>query len=264
MRTPPPSQAASLLQRRAPSYTRHVTVTLLFTDIEGSTGLVQSLGDAYPAALEEHRRKVRTAVAAHGGEEIDCRGDEFSVAFRDAEAAVDAARAIQDAHTNSVRVRVGVHSGEPLRVDGGYVGLDVHRAARICAAGHGGQILVSETTRALLGNQLPDGVQVHDLGEQNLKDIQHEHIYELSVDGAPAVAKPLKTQAAPPASLESRLEDRINRYVESQLDRAFEGNGEMAGLAASGVKVAAGGIVVLVMLVVALVAIVLIVKLAFF
>src|SRR3954451_22605055 len=114
-------------------------VTLLFTDIEGSTGLVQSLGERYPEALEEHRRTVRAAVAAHGGEEIDCRGDEFSVAFRDAPSAIAAAQAIQDAHTDSVRIRIGVHSGEPLRVDGGYVGLDVHRAARICPAGHGGQ-----------------------------------------------------------------------------------------------------------------------------
>src|SRR3954447_5734197 len=107
-------------------------VTLLFTDIEGSTGLVQSLGDRYPGALEEHRRIVRAAVAEHGGEEIDCRGDEFSTVFGDATSAVAAARAIQEAQTN-VRIRIGIHSGDPLRVDGGYVGIDVHRAARICA-----------------------------------------------------------------------------------------------------------------------------------
>jgi DNA-binding NarL/FixJ family response regulator len=161
-----------------------VSVTLLFTDIEGSTGLVQSLGDAYPAALEEHRRAVRTAVAAHGGEEIDCRGDEFSVAFGDAAAAVEAASAIQAAHTDSFRVRIGIHTGEPLRVDGGYVGIDMHRAARICAAGHGGQVLISETTRALLGS----GLDLRDLGEHRLRGLERpERIHQLGSHDFPAL-----------------------------------------------------------------------------
>src|SRR3954454_14613032 len=107
---------------------------------------------------------------------------------------------------------MGLHTSEPSIGDEGYLGIDVVRAARISAAGHGGQILVSETTRALLGNQLPDGVQVHDLGEQNLKDIQHEHVYELSIDGAPAGTKPLKTVRSD--TMESRLEERINSHVE--------------------------------------------------
>ena len=160
-----------------------MTVTLLFTDIEGSTGLVQSLGDAYPATLERHRQAVRAAVAAHGGEEIDCRGDEFSVAFRDAVAAVDAAREIQAGPADGVRVRIGIHTGEPLRIEGDYVGIDVHRAARICAAGHGGQILVSETTTALIG-----GVELRDLGDHLLRGLERpERLHQVGAGEFPAL-----------------------------------------------------------------------------
>src|SRR5881227_4006083 len=175
------------------------TVTFVFTDIEGSTQLLQELGDeGYGQVSGDHRRLVREAFGERGGTEIDTQGDSFFFSFpraRDAvRAAVDAQRGLRD-HSwprgAAVRVRMGLHTGEPSLGDEGYLGIDVVRAARISAAGHGGQILVSETTRALLGNQLPDGVQVHDLGAQSLKDIQHEHIYELSVDGAPAAAKPL-------------------------------------------------------------------------
>ena len=127
-----------------------MSVTLLFTDIEGSTRLVQQLGDGYAAALEQHRSAVRAALAAHAGEEIDCRGDEFSIAFGDPGEALAAAEAIQQAPVDGVRVRIGIHTGEPIRIDGGYVGLDVHRAARICAAGHGGQVLVSQATAGLV------------------------------------------------------------------------------------------------------------------
>ena len=98
------------------------------------------------------------------------------------------------------------------------------RAARISAAGHGGQILLSETTRALIGNQLPEGVAVHDLGEQQLKDIQHEHIYELTVDGRSVPARPLKTETAKSRRQESRdrFSERINAYVERQLESALD------------------------------------------
>jgi len=153
-----------------------VSVTLLFTDIEGSTRLVQALGDDYPAALEEHRRAVRTALAAGGGEEVDCRGDEFSLAFADARAAVTTAEEIQRAHDGAVRVRVGIHTGDPLRTDGAYVGVDVHRAARICAAGHGGQVLLSGATREALG----DGIELRDLGEVRLRGLDRpERIFQL-------------------------------------------------------------------------------------
>src|SRR5213592_1505477 len=141
-----------------------MSVTLLFTDIEGSTRLVQALGNDYATALETHRVAVRAALAAHGGEEIDCRGDEFSIAFGDPRQAVAAAEAIQQASVGDIRVRIGIHTGEPIRIEGGYVGLDVHRAARICAAGHGGQVLLSDTAQT----GLPDGVEARDLGEHRL------------------------------------------------------------------------------------------------
>ena len=153
-----------------------MSLTLLFTDIEGSTRLVQQLGDAYLAALEGHRRTVRDALAATGGVEVDCRGDEFMATFAQPDAAVAAARAIQEAENGVVRVRVGIHTGEPLRVEGGYVGLDVHRAARICAAGHGGQVLLSETTCGGLGTS----VIVRDLGVHQLRGLDEpERIFQL-------------------------------------------------------------------------------------
>jgi DNA-binding NarL/FixJ family response regulator len=161
-----------------------VGVTLLFTDIEGSTRLVQELGDAYPAVLEQHRAAVRAALGAAGGEEIDCRGDEFSAAFSEADAAVSAARAIQGAQNEAVRVRIGIHTGAPLRVDGGYVGVDVHRAARICAAGHGGQVLLSETAHGAL--RAPEGLR--DLGAHQLRGLEApERIYQLDGGEFPAL-----------------------------------------------------------------------------
>jgi DNA-binding NarL/FixJ family response regulator len=154
-----------------------VSVTLLFTDIEGSMRLVQQLGDAYLAALEEHRRTVRDALAATGGVEVDCRGDEFMATFAQSDAPVAAARAIQEAERGVVRVRVGIHTGEPLRVEGGYVGVDVHRAARICAAGHGGQVLLSETTCG----DLRANATIRDLGVHQLRGLdQPERIYHLN------------------------------------------------------------------------------------
>jgi DNA-binding NarL/FixJ family response regulator len=160
-----------------------VGVTLLFTDIEGSTRLVQELGDAYPALLEEHRRTVRAALAAAGGEEIDCRGDEFSAAFAETEDAVAAARAIQS-HKGRVRVRIGIHAGKPLRVEDGYVGVDVHRAARICTAGHGGQVLLSETAHAAIRTS----ESFRDLGAHQLRGLdQAERIYQLGSDEFPAL-----------------------------------------------------------------------------
>src|SRR3954467_13850410 len=208
------------------------TVTFVFTDIEGSTRLLQELGDeAYGRVSGDHRRLVREAFAAHGGTEIDTQGDAFFFSFpraRDAvSAAVDAQRALREhewPQGKEVLVRMGVHTGEPHVGDEGYLGLDVVRAARISAAGHGGQILISETTRALLGNQLPDGVAVHDLGQQHLKDVQHEHIYELSIDGRSLAGRPLKTEKPKSAQedMASRMEERINTYVEGQIESAME------------------------------------------
>jgi class 3 adenylate cyclase len=208
------------------------TVTFVFTDIEGSTRLLQELGDEeYGRVSGDHRRIVRETFRTRDGTEIDTQGDSFFFSFpraRDAvAAAVEAQRALRDHQWPGGRellVRMGIHTGEPQVGDEGYLGLDVVRAARISAAGHGGQILLSETTRALIGNQLPDGVAVHDLGEQQLKDIQHEHIYELTVDGRSVPARPLKTETAKSRGQESRdrFSARINAYVERQLESALD------------------------------------------
>ncbi len=247
------------------------TVTFVFTDIEGSTRLLQELGDGYATVARDHRRIVRESFEARDGTEIDTQGDSFFFSFaraRDAvAAAVAAQRALRDHEWpkgSEVRVRMGLHTGEPQVGEEGYMGLDVVRAARISAAGHGGQILISETTRALLGNQVPEGVAVHDLGEQHLKDIQHEHIYEISVDGRGAGTKPLRTKP-PDDDLGARLEQRINAYVENRLERTLGGADDAAtltSLGAGGLKLAAGGIGVLVLLAVAVVAIILLFKLA--
>ena len=152
------------------------TVTFLFTDVEGSTRLLQELGDRYAEVLAEHRRCLREAFERHGGVEVDTQGDAFFVAFAKASDALAAAAAARDALAEGrIRVRMGVHTGEPALTDEGYVGIDVHRAARIAAAGHGGQILVSQSTRDLAGG---DGLR--DLGEHRLKDLTApERIYQL-------------------------------------------------------------------------------------
>ena len=207
------------------------TVTFVFTDIEGSTRLLQELGDEeFGRVASEHRRIVRETFGARSGTEIDTQGDAFFFSFpraRDAvTAAVEAQRALRDHEWPGGRellVRIGLHTGEPHVGEEGYLGLDVVRAARISAAGHGGQILISETTRALIGNQLPEGVAVHDLGEQHLKDIQHEHIYELTIDGHSVPVRPLKTEAPQSRTedLTARFKERIDAYVERQLESAF-------------------------------------------
>src|SRR5262249_19164613 len=130
----------------------HGTVTLLFTDIEGSTRLLQELGDEYADVLADHRRTLREEFARHGGVEMGAEGDAFFVAFARASDALAAAAAGREALADGpIRVRMGLHTGEPTLTEEGYVGIDVHRAARIAAAGHGGQILVSQSTRDLVG-----------------------------------------------------------------------------------------------------------------
>jgi predicted ATPase/class 3 adenylate cyclase len=152
------------------------TVTFLFTDVEGSTRLLQEHGDSYADLLAEHRRVLRSAFTRHGGVEVDTQGDAFFVAFGKASDGLAAAAEARDAlELGPIRVRMGLHTGEPLVADEGYVGMDVHRAARIAAAGHGGQILVSQSTRDLAGADA-----LHDLGEHRLKDLTApERIYQL-------------------------------------------------------------------------------------
>ena len=161
------------------------TVTFLFTDIEGSTRLLHELRSEYAETLAEHRRVLREAFGQHAGVEVDTQGDAFFVAFARASDALAAARDAQAALNGPVRVRIGVHTGEPLLTDEGYVGMDVHRAARIAAAGHGGQVLVSQSTRDLAG-----GDALRDLGLHRLKDLTApERIYQLGDADFP----PLKT-----------------------------------------------------------------------
>jgi predicted ATPase/class 3 adenylate cyclase len=159
------------------------TVTFLLTDVEGSTKLLHELGaDAYAAALGEHRRILRAAFARHDGVEVDTQGDAFFVAFPTAPGAVEAAAAaLAGLARGPIRVRMGLHTGTPHLTGEGYVGVDVHRAARIAAAGHGGQVLVSAATAALAGTG-----GMRDLGEHRLKDLSApERIYQLGDDGFP-------------------------------------------------------------------------------
>jgi predicted ATPase/class 3 adenylate cyclase len=163
------------------------TVTFLFTDIEGSTRLLHELGNVYADVLAEHRRVLREAFGRHGGVEVDTQGDAFFYAFGRAADAVAAAADAQAALADGpVRVRIGMHTGEPLLTDEGYVGVDVHRAARVMSAGHGGQVLVTERTRA----QLDREAVLTDLGLHRLKDLgRPEKLFQLGDGEFP----PLKT-----------------------------------------------------------------------
>jgi predicted ATPase len=171
-------------------------VTFLFTDIEGSTRLLRELGDAYTEELAEHRRLLREAFREHGGVEVDTQGDAFFYAFAGAPAAVEAAAAAQAALASGlVRVRMGIHTGEPELTDEGYVGLDVHLGARIAAAGHGGQVLLSKTARELVE------AEVRDLGEHRLKDFGEPiWIFQLGSERFPPLKTISNTNLPRPAS----------------------------------------------------------------
>src|SRR5262245_43623137 len=160
------------LATRAPGDLPTGTVTFLFTDVEGSTGQLGQIGKPeYADQLQEHRRLLHATFSAAGGRVVDTQGDAFFVAFASAAAAVQAAAQAQSELVSTpLKARMGVHTGEPLLAPTGYVGLDVPRAARICAAGHGGQVLVSQTTRELIEAELPDGLSLRDLGEHRLRD----------------------------------------------------------------------------------------------
>ena len=181
------------------------TVTLLFSDIEGSTRLLDRLGQRYDGVLDEHRRIVREAVAAHGGHEVRTEGDAFFVAFARPGDAVRAAVAAQRGLARfawppgaMVRIRVGVHTGEPRVMGDDYVGIDVHRAARICAAAHGGQVVVSQATERLLAGQSVDGVARRDLGEHRLKDLDPMRLYQVAAAGLVEAFPPLRALERPP------------------------------------------------------------------
>jgi predicted ATPase len=193
------------------------TVTFLFSDIEGSTKLLHELGDGYADALAEHRKLVRSAFAEHDGVEIGTEGDAFFSAFARATDAVAAAQEIQARLApGPISVRIGVHTGEPQITDEGYVGLDLHRGARICAAGHGGQVLLSQPTRELVD------VDARDLGEHRLKDLlEPQRLFQLGTEDFP----PLKTldwtnlpvQPTPLVGREQELADAIALLREQRL-----------------------------------------------
>jgi predicted ATPase/class 3 adenylate cyclase len=173
------------------------TVTFLFTDVEGSTRLLHELGgEAYADALAEHRRIIREACAAEGGVEVDTQGDAFFFAFPTAPGALSAAAAFSEALASGpIQVRVGLHTGTPLLTDEGYVGGDVHRAARIAAAGHGGQVLVSASTAQLVE------LELRDLGQHRLKDLSApERIYQLGDGDFPALKSLYRTNLPVPAT----------------------------------------------------------------
>jgi len=174
------------------------TVTFLFTDIEGSTRLLHELGATYPGIVTAQRRIIRELVARHGGVEVDTQGDSFFLAFAQPTAAVSAAGDIQTALAShrwpgdaAVRVRMGVHTGQPFVSDAHYFGVDVHRAARIAAAAHGGQVLVSQHSKELVKNDGGAEIAFRDMGAHQLKDLpEPERLFQLLVDGLPSTFPP--------------------------------------------------------------------------
>ncbi len=219
---PPPASERSRPAADARPPLPSGTVTFLFTDIEGSTRLVRELAERWPPLLDRHRAIIRAALAAHDGVEVQTEGDGFFAAFTRAPAAIAAAvRAQRDLAAEPwppdapIRVRMGLHAGEGVvDADGSYVGHDVHRAARVAGAAHGGQVLVSETVRALAGSVLPAGVAFRDLGQHRLKDLRPEPLAQLLVDGLPSDFPPVRSLDARPNNLPTQLTSFVGREHE--------------------------------------------------
>jgi predicted ATPase/class 3 adenylate cyclase len=198
------------------------TVTFLFTDIEGSTRLLQQLGERYAGVLAEHQQLLRLAIDQHNGRLVDTQGDSFFAAFPRAVDALNAAAQSQcdlAAHDwpegAALRVRMGLHTGEPQLSAAHYTGIDVHRAARIAAAAHGGQVLLSQTTFDLVESDLPEGLALRDLGEHRLKDLRRpKHLYQLLIAGQPSDFPHIKTLDALPNNLPIQLTSFIGRELE--------------------------------------------------
>ena len=195
------------------------TLTFLFTDIEGSTALLVRLGDGYAQVLADHHRLIRASLAAHGGEEVDTQGDAFFAVFSSPSSCIAAAIEMQReflSHSwpagEQVRVRMGVHSGEASRTEAGLVGLSVHRAARVAAVGHGGQTLVSAATAALLGDSMPVGASLKDLGLHRLKDLGPPgQIFQLEADGLATAFPPLRSLDNP--KLLNNLPVQVSSFI---------------------------------------------------
>ena len=214
-------------------------VTFLFTDIEGSTRLVKALREQYVQVLADHRRLVRAAIAGQAGNEIDTQGDAFFVAFASAKQAVLCALEIQRALAGhqwpsdaSVRVRMGIHTGHAVPVEGAYTGLAVHRAARICSAARGGQVLVSQATQTLIEDDEEEelGFALAELGERRLKDLDRPvRLFELTVVEAVPVPLPQQQTATAPVPV---LPPIVGRATELQTmsavyTRALDGQSQV-------------------------------------
>jgi class 3 adenylate cyclase len=179
-------------------------VTFLLTDIEGSTALLQQLGDRYGELLEDVRGIVRGAVVRAGGREVDARADEFFAVFEDAAAAIGGAVDIQRTLSAGswpgdveCRVRAGIHSGRPRLTDSGYIGLPVHTAARICFAANGGQVVVSAETKAAVEGSMPAGVRLLSLGHHRLPGLTRaEALFQVEAEGLAGAFPPLRTGTA--------------------------------------------------------------------
>jgi class 3 adenylate cyclase len=217
------------------------TLTFLFTDIEGSTALLGRLGeDAYAQVLAGHHALIRSALAAHDGREIDTQGDAFFAVFSSPRGCVAAVLVMQQAIADrawpdgeQVRVRMGIHCGEAARTVTGLVGLEVHRAARVAAVGHGGQVLVSEAAAVLVRDGLPPGAALADLGVHRLKDLgRPERIFQLQAAGLPAGFPPLRSLGNPalPNNLPVQLSAFIGRAREVAEVRALVESGRMVTL----------------------------------
>ncbi|MGQ0607810.1 MAG: ATP-binding protein [Chloroflexota bacterium] len=198
------------------------TVTFFFSDVEGSTRLIQTCGERWPELLGRHQALLRAAFATHGGVELSTEGDSFFAVFPSAPGAVAAAVEAQLAlsaepwpEDGVIRVRIGVHTGEARAAGDTYVGLDVHRAARIMGAGHGGQILLSASTEQLVQQVLPDGVELGDLGEHRLRDLAApERLYTLRGAGLPDGFPPLRSMETAPNNLPVQLTSFLGRDQE--------------------------------------------------
>jgi predicted ATPase/class 3 adenylate cyclase len=196
------------------------TLTFLFTDIEGSTSLLGRLGeDGYARVLAGHHALIRSALAAHAGREVDTQGDAFFAVFSSPRGCVAAVLEMQQALQaqawpggERVRVRMGIHCGEAARTAAGLVGLEVHRAARVAAAGYGGQVLVSEAAAVLVRDGLPPGVALADLGVHRLKDLgRPERIFQLTAAGLPAGFPPLRSLGNP--ALQNNLPAELSSFI---------------------------------------------------
>jgi predicted ATPase/class 3 adenylate cyclase len=218
------------------------TVSFLFTDIEGSTRLLQELGGRYPAVRDEHAAILRRAIRDGGGVEVSTEGDSFFAVFASPVAAVEAAVAAQRGLAGHrwpdgfpVRVRMGLHTGDGVLGGDNYVGIDVNRAARIAGAAHGGQVIVSDATRALVAHALPGGTSLRDLGEHRLKDLNLPiHLYDLVVEGLASDFPPPRTLDARPGNLPAQLTSFIGREREIAQVKELLGRARLLTLTGAG------------------------------